>query len=757
MAPDETKSGIKKPQKGERRSRRTHKNSRDGCPNCRANRIKCTEELPSCLNCVKKKYRCGYIDFPPERLNHIRHKNEQKAKLAAQAAPFDLKHDRRLSIRIRDPRPVDQSNLKMIAIRNLVYSNAFNDVNQISTLGLALPPGFKPWEEGHLFDFSTSHAEVLVDPLQTLPPNVGMPLPHALAQPTSFARQQVPARLRNSDLATTARKIQHGSLNLKAMRNDLALVEQPVWVEEDATLFWLLVINQAVVLNLYFQYFIDKALNILVRASDAVVNGDIDYSSLPSTAQDSLPAHLPRDNLFSFFYNREDLELLTKKLYVTYGRVIRNLRELLSDYNPEYPAKMSLVLAWTCYFNVATDMSTFCLMVSGTAIMLHKILHEAESAESLSPALRQITIMMNLFVLALAFPDYSFDVILDIVDNFVIYKNHVDRLINSYDKGHNYSHDLQKVLRDPLFRHDFHELDKFLVKLRDYYFPLISSANRYYKLRNGYGDDPNLHFVSPTLVFEMTYEWFKVYPGDKLLMGLRINPLKKTLYFFFHALGKCMAHVFTPMKSLLFVDACNITFTKVGMEFPRFNGLDLDEYAPLAPVLMGLFKTIRFFEHRLMLFGYYMVVYSVLDREFILPVAERPQSDWEYRDIVHLAPAKIQVEEKQLSSLTRNLVLVKNIPFFDEIKTNPACAKLIQREMDRQYFAVQHEPYQFDYASGMSNHDFNPAEVIKCFVAQRTEKLLARSPTTIEVLRLRADRLMASRNEVTKAVQAANE
>lgn len=64
----------------ERKSRRTHKNSRDGCPNCKAKRIKCSEELPQCFNCIKKNYRCGYLDFPKDKLNHIRNKNEDKRK-----------------------------------------------------------------------------------------------------------------------------------------------------------------------------------------------------------------------------------------------------------------------------------------------------------------------------------------------------------------------------------------------------------------------------------------------------------------------------------------------------------------------------------------------------------------------------------------------------------------------------------------------------------------------------------------------------
>ncbi|RCK66938.1 hypothetical protein Cantr_02576 [Candida viswanathii] len=67
-------SNIKK----ERKTRRTHKNSRDGCPNCKAKRIKCSEELPSCHNCIKKNYRCGYLDFPPDKLEMIRQKNSKR-------------------------------------------------------------------------------------------------------------------------------------------------------------------------------------------------------------------------------------------------------------------------------------------------------------------------------------------------------------------------------------------------------------------------------------------------------------------------------------------------------------------------------------------------------------------------------------------------------------------------------------------------------------------------------------------------------
>lgn len=52
--------------------RRKHKNSKFGCPNCKKRRVKCSEDLPSCLNCIKHKARCGYLDYTDEQLYELR-------------------------------------------------------------------------------------------------------------------------------------------------------------------------------------------------------------------------------------------------------------------------------------------------------------------------------------------------------------------------------------------------------------------------------------------------------------------------------------------------------------------------------------------------------------------------------------------------------------------------------------------------------------------------------------------------------------
>lgn len=70
----------------QKRARRKHKNSKWGCPNCKRRRIKCTEELPQCGNCVKHKEKCLYLTFPGEVLERFR---AYKASATSEAGDSD--------------------------------------------------------------------------------------------------------------------------------------------------------------------------------------------------------------------------------------------------------------------------------------------------------------------------------------------------------------------------------------------------------------------------------------------------------------------------------------------------------------------------------------------------------------------------------------------------------------------------------------------------------------------------------------------
>ena len=57
---------------GKKLKRRKHKNSKLGCATCKDRRVKCSEDLPSCTNCIKHKVKCPYLDYTEAQLNELR-------------------------------------------------------------------------------------------------------------------------------------------------------------------------------------------------------------------------------------------------------------------------------------------------------------------------------------------------------------------------------------------------------------------------------------------------------------------------------------------------------------------------------------------------------------------------------------------------------------------------------------------------------------------------------------------------------------
>lgn len=578
-------------------------------------------------------------------------------------------------------------------------------------------------------------------------------LPYGVIHEVTFSKQEIPLHLQNRLLENTMKKVRNGNSHLKAVTSNLRASFRPVWSEQQTLDFWVLVMKQAMVLDLYFNYFIDKAVNILMRASEAVVNGDIDISLLPSTfSGDSTPSDSPVP-LLSFFYSKEDLHLLTCKSYVTYGRIIRELRESINKYHNEYPAKISLYWAWSCYMTLDSDFSTFCLMIRGTLELLHNTILEVNSLEELSPAIRQEFLMIHDYTYAARIPNYLFDIILELAANFQAYQQIVADFIYRYENAEEFDDDLVKVLKDPLFRHGCHELDKFIHSLQTHYYPKFTEINRYYKAQNNMSQDNQIFFLSPKLVFEMAYQWFRIYPGDKMSLNSQNNPLKKTLYFFYHALAKSLAHVFTLVKSMLFVDLCNVMFTKVGMPLPEFDPYNRLLYAGVEPLARGVIKTIKFFENRLRLFCYHLESCDILSRELINVVDLEPPSHWTHRDIVRLEPSKVAAGEQQLTSITGQLVTADNYAFFPRIRNDELSASLIEKETERQMHAIKSEPFKFEWSIGLLNHDFNPTEIISRFVDTRLHELYAGPPTSLEVLKERNNELIRSRDQIKMALE----
>lgn len=101
--------------------RRKHKNSKNGCPNCKKRRVKCLEDLPACLNCVKHKAKCGYLDYSEAQLAELRRAKdaddlEKKAISPIAALLLGLKRKPRL------PVTLPNLGLKTAQLLNLPFS-----------------------------------------------------------------------------------------------------------------------------------------------------------------------------------------------------------------------------------------------------------------------------------------------------------------------------------------------------------------------------------------------------------------------------------------------------------------------------------------------------------------------------------------------------------------------------------------------------------------------------------------------------------
>lgn len=72
VSKDGTGNGLIGKKKRKKNSRRKHRNSHLGCGTCKKRRIKCDETLPACLNCLKGKLHCAYLNLDSTGRNALR-------------------------------------------------------------------------------------------------------------------------------------------------------------------------------------------------------------------------------------------------------------------------------------------------------------------------------------------------------------------------------------------------------------------------------------------------------------------------------------------------------------------------------------------------------------------------------------------------------------------------------------------------------------------------------------------------------------
>lgn len=796
----------------ERKSRRTHKNSRDGCPNCKAKRIKCTEELPSCANCVKKNYRCGYLDFPREKLEMIKQKNLRKKQAEleriVESDPRSISDSKLLlegdfnsrlphhnnmdsndynleayldSSSMNDPRsnlnldinyhhPIIQepgyttttsnsSQKYEDVFQNDYYNNAdintqnsdtyhyedssyslagntlhsfhvagyknrdvyshsqldvppplqfsyTNDVFSDDMIAEKIPSGFRPNEYMNDINVELQNSPTYLlehEISKTHPVSIGSPLPNAISSPQTFTLLKIPFKYQNFFLRRY----------LKYYRNSFKyLVNQeyrsyfaPTWNKTTFSSFWTSLYNQAMVLDMYFSFLMDRSLALLYRTCDVITNSNIVVSD---------PSDAVYNKKEGSTFTKRDLSLFANKSYVYYGAAIRDIRKSINNVHIEYPTKLSLFSTWSNLIHVHSNIHTFCLMSCGTSSLSVKILTEANSIDDVTPTIKVMFDNFNRFCTGALVPDYPFDIMLELYCDFLEFKNFVG------ENGKNMEEKKERgiSLQGGLTRHDFYELKTFLEELINDYYPKIKQINDYYKLQKTINDNSsNIYFTSTSLLYNLLTSWVMKLPSSLYSLGSHCSPSNKVLYLFYFAVGKALFHVLSPIRSIMIVDTCHIFCPKVDFDptifMPQSEILDHELYQFLKTLCTKLSRVILFFNHRLSLYASYLSNHTSLHEEYLRFIPREEESDApDYKDVLQILPPKMNTRERFITSFGRERIEASHFPVFDLQDQNLAYQDLMEQEKLLQKRRIHLLPNTIDLDSGLSNHDYDPSSIV---------------------------------------------
>lgn len=591
------------------------------------------------------------------------------------------------------------------------------------------------------------------------------PLPNAIISNTSFPKLKQTKRLRNTYLE---RYLNNSNRDVKSLINlEFKSIFSPVWTNDNAYSFWASVYNQSVVLEVYFSFFMDRSLNVLLKACNVTLNGEIfsnlahspSYSSI-SASDTSLSSHTSSDD--GFFFTKKELDILTQKSYRYYGALIRDLRESLTNIHIEYPLKISLFAAWSIFFHVNATVETLCLMYNGTSSLLLKVLNDSHSLQDITPTIRVTLEVLNGHALAALIPDYNFEIILEIYRDFKEFKNFFMDAQDTYVKRYaesNTEDGRKKRLTSNLEKHDCLELEQFLEHVVKELFPKLNYINCYYKATNNVKDSNsnNIYFTSVRLIFDLLVSWFKNFPSDALSMGSSACPVKKTFYLFYSVIGRALVNIISPVRSVLLVDPCHLFCPRVDFDPEIYKvkkiNITTEEYHYLQALSEKMLRMVTFFDYRMLLYSYFLSTTTTLNTEYVKPLnAPVHTASDDYNDIVQLLPKKLDVDETIIDSFTNITLDANNFPLFDIFHSDNEYRSIIRQEKRNQLLRQQQLPNEFNYKTGLFTHDFNPRSLFNALERNQKAYWNLNQPT-LEETRIRVQNFDFGRQVVSETVK----
>lgn len=643
--------------------------------------------------------------------------------------------------------------------RQLIYQSNSDDLRTPGQIE-AMPP--KYWDRLSMNNINYS-------PSETNSPNANKikynPLPNAIHSPTTFRTTLKIGALKNTYLE---RYFKSYKGNLKSLVNlEFKPQYAPVWTSANSYSFWSSIYMQAVVLDVYFSFFMERSLNILLRTCLVTLTGDVfsklaTTPSVSSSSPDSiLSLSSSRSSSDGSFFTKGDFDILTQKSYVYYGVLMKDLRESISAIHVEYAIKISLFAAWSTFFHLQATVDTLCLMYKGTSSLLMKVFNDANSNSEITPTTRVALEILDFHSTTSVVPDYSFDLIIDIYHEFLNFKSFLD-ISGEINIDHSLSYKRRKSsVHSNVFVHDCLELEKFLKELIGNYFPKIRDVNNHYKLQNNQDiNDNNVHYIPTSLLFDLLVSWFKVFPSETMSIGSDASPLKKTFYLFFAAIGRSLLHMFPSVRSLMLVDPCHVICPRSDFNIQMYKvereGLNNDEFVYLNNLSQGLLRVVKVLDYRMSLYAYHLSNTTILHHEFLTWVKPQHTDIHDYKDVIHIMPRKLYLSEVFLKKLVSSSSLnANNFPLADFFRSDNEYSALLHQEQKRQSLRQQLRPNEFNFKTGLFTHDFDPTTLIHALLAREKAKW-ENTPDTIEDLRLRIHSFDSGRQQLSMATQNLN-
>jgi hypothetical protein len=530
-----------------------------------------------------------------------------------------------------------------------------------------------------------------------------------------------------------------------------------VWSKAYAKRFWTAVFNTAVEVDVYWAFFMDRSLNIILKACNSVLQ------LAPSLINQEPKSFVENINRTTFTEN--DLEILTKKSYTYYGILIRQLRHAINHVHIEFSAKISLFAAWSSFLHLHASVETLSLMYNGTSSLFTKIANEAKTINDISPSIKVAIHVLNFSCMISQVPDYKFNIIEEIYEDLLDFKQFINR--NQALTTANNEMVLQKFL----------QLEHFLEDLVHNVYPKIQYVDNFYKSKyNLNKDTSDITFVSPTMLFELMVNWFNVFSSESMSVGSSLTALKRTFYLFFTATGRALAQVFSPIQSVLLIEPINVFAPIIEFDASIYQLDKLKVTKPQFDYLFALstklIRVIKFFEFRCETLAYYFSLQQFWNKEQSSSYLEcvKAEHDLNYVsdvDVLRIIPKKITTNEVMITNFNKETIIDQsNFPLWDQIASlinDPNLKSEYLKEIQHQRLKQQSKPKSsqtvpvvqnsFDYSNGLFSHDFNPKRALSTYRESQKGNLEQLRNMPLEELRLRITNIDISRRQVSKAVR----